>query len=384
MMMSSVKKVAILATAIGQRNRGIGQYEKAVLPHLVEELLRLGSAVTLIVSKDAPDMPFRAGVRVRRLPVQRDSTWLRLLAEQVVVPWVSRGADAFVSLESVFPFLPVAARSRIVVVHDVHVLRHRRDPSGYPEDYGRPYKLWANLATQRAVSAATKIVTVSQFTKDEIRDMFGTPAEKIIPIHNGLDQTRFRFSRGGTDPRSTFSLPSAYYLYIGPFSRKKNLRVIIEALALAKPGDAWHLPVVVAGDTRRSALYGSTLDLVRQRGLEKYFHFLGSVPDQEIPPLYANARAFIYPSYYEGFGLPPLEAMACGTPVIASNRSSLPEILGDAALYIDPDDPLTLIECLKKVQGSAIRRKMIALGLKRAGLFRWERTARRLAEAIES
>jgi glycosyltransferase involved in cell wall biosynthesis len=142
------------------------------------------------------------------------------------------------------------------------------------------------------------------------------------------------------------------------------------------------LPVVVVGDTRRSALYQETVSLIEEARLGHLFRFLGMVPDADMPALYASARALIYPSLYEGFGLPPLEAMACGTPVVASNAASLPEVVGKAALMVDPNDPESLLQALDVLCDETVRGKLRQEGQIQAQRFSWATTASEIADVI--
>lgn len=380
-----IRTVVLLATAIGPRNRGIGQYERQVLPPLISRLLDGGLQPTVILSADGDVEIKNSLVRILRLPVVRDKALPRLLAEQFQVSRAARRADLFVSLESVYPFLPVPARRRMVVVHDIHVIRHRQSPREFPEDYSRRYKLWASFATRRAMRSSHKIIAVSEFTRREILEVCSVAGERVVVVPNGLDHAKFRPPAGNGDAekiRAKYNLPPAFYLFVGPCSRKKNLRVIVDAYRLFSTRSRIKLPVAVAGDMRRSSLYSDLLNEVREPGLADRFLILGHVPDEDLPALYAAARAFIYPSLYEGFGLPVLEAMACGTPVVAATGSSLSEVAGGAALLIDPRDPRSLLGALERVNADDERNKLIERGLARAWKFSWERTADCLAEAF--
>jgi glycosyltransferase involved in cell wall biosynthesis len=379
-----IRNIVLLATAIGPSNRGIGQYERQVLPPLLTRLVERGVRPTVILSADGELEARDPRVRILRLPVVRDKTLARQFVEQIRIPWAARGADLFVSLESVYPFLPVPARKRMVVVHDIHVIRHRLNPGGYPEDYSPQYKLWAGLATRRALRTAHKIIAVSRFTRHEIQETLRVDAERITVVPNGLDHARFRPAAGGAAEiiRALHHLPEAFYLFVGPCSRKKNLRLIVDAYKLARGASVVDFPVAVAGDMRRSALYAELLGEVRKPELADRFVILGNVPDAELPSLYAASRAFIYPSLYEGFGLPVLEAMACGTPVVAADSSALPDVAGGAALLVDPRDPHSLIAALEKVSAADMRSRLVAQGLARAKEFSWERTADGLVEAF--
>lgn len=382
---SVAKRVLLLATAVGPRNRGIGQYERSVLAPLLSRLLDRGASPTVILSADG-DVAFGdARVRVVRLPARRDETFARLALEQFRIPLAARHADLFVSLESVYPFPPVPALRRMAVVHDIHVLRFRRDPGNFPEDYSRPYALWAPLATKRALRSSHKVIAVSEFTRREILDAVQVAPDRVVVVPNGLDHEKFRPPAGPGEServRAKYNLPASFYLFVGPCSRKKNLRLILDAYTMSSGPAANKLPVVVAGDTRRNALYAELLNGLQTPGLAGRFLLLGNVPDNDLPALYGAARAFLYPSLYEGFGLPVLEAMACGAPVVAAEGSSLPEVAGGAALLIDPRDPGSLLRALEKVNVESERDRLIGLGLARAREFSWERTADRLAGEI--
>jgi glycosyltransferase involved in cell wall biosynthesis len=142
------------------------------------------------------------------------------------------------------------------------------------------------------------------------------------------------------------------------------------------------LPVVVTCNLRRNTLFEDTLARIEQAGLASLFQFTGYVREEDLPLIYAAAQALLYPSRYEGFGLPPVEAMACGTPVVCSNRTSLPEVVGGAALLIDPEQPGSLTEALRKVNDEPTRRELAQQGLERARAFTWESTARQVAQHI--
>jgi glycosyltransferase involved in cell wall biosynthesis len=310
---------------------------------------------------------------------------LRWLAEQVYVPYFCFGTDVFLSLESVVPLVPVGAKKKMVVIHDIHVIRHLTHPERYPEDYSWQYKTWAAITTSNAVRSSEVIVAISKFTARELQDVFEIPSHLIITIPNGIDHSRFHPTResGAVEGvKMRYGLPPSFYLFVGPYSRKKNLRLVIEAYASRELDENIFLPVVVVGNTRRNKLYKDTLMLLERTNGTELFRFLGFVPDEDLPFFYKAARAFIYPSLYEGFGLPALEAMACGTPVIASNETSIPEVVADSAILFDPAHPKSLIDALREVNNEHTRKNLIEKGFRRAKSFSWERTAKLMVEAV--
>jgi glycosyltransferase involved in cell wall biosynthesis len=233
---------------------------------------------------------------------------------------------------------PVASRRNVVVIHDVAALRH-------PEWYSRPYVAWQRALLPAIARRARLVITVSEFSRREIRDVLGVDAQ-VIP--NGVDE---RFKPGE---------PKDYALVVGTKIARKNLKALA---ALAAHG----IEVVSAGSSRGY-----------MRAEATHIRELGYVPDDELPKLYAGARVLLMPSLYEGFGLPCLEAMASGTPVVAANRGALPETCGDAALVVEPEEFAEAAVAAATTEYHRLR----AAGLKRAARFTWERTARETDQAI--
>src|SRR3954469_19849821 len=258
------------------------------------------------------------------------------IAEQVRLP-LARGEIVY----SPANLAPVASARNVVVIHDTAALRH-------PEWYSRPYVAWQRAVLPRIAKRARLVITVSEFSKAEIAEMLGADA---LVIPNGVDE-RFR---PGPDKGD-------YALVVGTRIARKNLGAL-EGAAKALRGRGVEL---VSAGSSRSYMRSEQVS-IRQ---------LGYVPDDELPALYARARLLLMPSLYEGFGLPVLEAMASGTPVVAANRGALPETAGDAALVVEPGDfAEAALEALDD-------ERLIAAGLERAARFTWERTARETDQAI--
>lgn len=237
---------------------------------------------------------------------------------------------------------PVASRRNVVVIHDVAALRH-------PEWYSRPYVAWQRAVLPPIARRARLVITVSEFSRREIQEVLGVDAT-VIP--NGVDE---RFKPG---PEK-----KDYALVVGTKIARKNLAALSETAA------ALGMELVAAGSARRY-----------MRGEATDIRELGYVPDEELPALYAQARVLLMPSLYEGFGLPCLEAMASGTPVVAANRGALPETCGDAALVVEPED---FAEAAVKAVTTE-RERLTEAGLARAARFTWERTARETDQAISA
>jgi glycosyltransferase involved in cell wall biosynthesis len=295
------------------------------------------------------------------------------------------GADVFFSMDSRFPLSPVWAKKKLVVVHDIQILLHLAAPDQYPIDASRAELKYFSLGMSKALRTANTIITDAQFTANELVKFAGVGHARISVAPCGINHERFHPPEDKSrleEVRSRYNLPAAFYLFVGHPSKQKNLRLIVESYASGSLGVEFRLPVVVTCDLRRRTLFEDTLARIEQTGLSGLFQFAGYVRDDDLPLVYAAARALLYPSRYEGFGLPPLEAMASGTPVVCSNRTSLPEVVGDAAFVFDPDRPGSLIEALCKVNAESARNNMIEKGLKRAQDFSWRSTAEKIAHEI--
>jgi len=258
------------------------------------------------------------------------------LWEQVVLPLTK--AELIYSPANL---APVVSRRNVVVIHDVAALRH-------PEWYSKPYVAYHRAVLPTIAKRARLVITVSEFSRREIQEVLGVDAH-VIP--NGVDE---RFKPG---PKKD------YALVVGTKIARKNLAALSETAA------ALGMELVAAGSARRY-MKGETTS-IRE---------LGYVPDEELPALYAGARVLLMPSLYEGFGLPCLEAMASGTPVVAANRGALPETCGDAALVVEPEDFAQAAHAAVTTEAE----RLIQAGLERAARFTWERTARETDQAIEA
>ena len=375
-------RVLIIATGIAPRMGGVGHYERQLLPHLATSLTARGCHVTVLLSRDGRLSHLDAGMRVVRLPVSRNPGILRILAENIYIPALSFRTDVAVALDHRFPLVPVRGGRTLVVVHDVFPLQQRAGE--FPTDTNTLRRWHYSLAIRRAIKAADILVADSEFTASKIARFFEA-AERISVIPLGIDHERFHppSETGEIERlRSFYRLPPQFYLFVGSLSFHKNLRLIVETYSSGDLPRQYMLPVVLVGASRNEDPSNPTVQLIDCKGIREYFQFLGYIPDTDLPALYGAARALIHPAWHEGFGLPPLEAMACGTPVIASNRTAIPEVVGDAALLIEPGSSESLARALHSVNDEDMRRQLIARGLKRAAGYSWQRTAEMTAQVI--
>ncbi len=245
-----------------------------------------------------------------------------------------------------------------------------------PRLYPQYISPWARgifeMAIRLAIVTSRLVITVSQSAKEDLVRLLGVPPSKVWVTPLGVD-TQFCPANEEAifNLRQKYDLPGGYILYLGINKPHKNLVRLVEAFAKVKTGRK----LVLAG--KEDPRYREVHKVVKQLSLQDRVVFLGRVPEEDLPALYSAADLFVYPSLYEGFGLPVLEAMACGVPVVCSSTSSLPEIAGQAAVVVDPLDLSQLARALERVLGdSDLRASMRQEGLKQAARFSWERTAK--------
>ena len=297
------------------------------------------------------------------------------ITEQVHVPWVLRRErpDVFHAPHYV---LPVATPCRsIVTIHDcIHLMFPQYLPN-------RAAYLYARGAMWNAATRSDRILTTSEASKRDILHFFNVPPEKIEVTYNAIDE-RFLVQPAAEDVarvRERYQLDHGFVLYTGAIKPHKNLVRLIEAFAQLRQGEFEDLKLLIIGDeiSKLPALRRA----VHSHKLHKHVRFLGFLPDETLAILYRLAAVFVFPSLYEGFGLPPLEAMASGTPVVTSNVSSLPEVVGDAAVLVDPYSVDSIVEGIRRVlTDPQLAAEMRAKGVVRARRFSWEESVSRTHE----
>jgi glycosyltransferase involved in cell wall biosynthesis len=238
---------------------------------------------------------------------------------------------------------------------------------------------YARTSMAVATRRATRVMTVSESSKRDILRFFDAPANKIDVIYNAYDE-RFTVEPREEDVvrvRERYQLHDEFVLYAGNVKPHKNLARLIDAFDLVRKRGLDHLKLVIIGDD--ISKYTALRRAVHQHQLHKFVRFLGYLPEETLAVMYRLAGVFVFPSLYEGFGLPPLEAMASGTPVVTSNVSSLPEVAGDAAVLVDPYDAQAIAEGIYRVlTDETLRRDLRKKGVARAGMFSWETSVRRV------
>ena len=301
----------------------------------------------------------------------------RILWQQAALPHIlSRdGIDLLHAPGYVMPRIcPCPA---LVTVYDVIAIK-------FPELCKRTNALHYGLMLPRTLRRAARILAASERTRDDLVALLDADPERIEVVYPGVDEA----FQPVEDPerlaevRTRLGLPERFILFVGNIEPKKNLPTLIRAFALLKRHRRIPHRLVIAG--KKGWKCGDVFRAVRDEGLESEVIFPGYVPLENLPALYSMAELFAFPSLYEGFGLPPLEAMACGTPVVASNAGALPEVLGDAALQVDPLDVDALQKVIHKIlTNQFLRRHLSEAGRKRAARFTWAENARKTIAAYE-
>jgi glycosyltransferase involved in cell wall biosynthesis len=275
---------------------------------------------------------------------------------------------------------PVAPCPVVATIHDIS-FEH------LPETFKRRSRAQMRLTIRRTARDSAHIIAPSEFTRRDIIETYRIAPEKIttIPLAAASHFRPVTNEDELTQVQRRYGIESSYILAVGSIQPRKNLARLIEAYALLhQTTRAVRLPkLVVVG--KRAWLYAETLRAVEKSKVREQIIFTGYAPESDLPALYSGARCFVYPSYFEGFGLPPLEAMQCGAPVIVGNRTSLPEVVGDAGLQIDPFDVDALASALERlIEDESLRANLRERGLERARQFSWRETARRTLAVYES
>jgi glycosyltransferase involved in cell wall biosynthesis len=348
------------------RDFGIGTYIRNVLVELAR--LDHDTEYILLCKPEDVDVVPALGPNFRIVP---EKARLYSIAEQIRVP-LALARERVQLLHEPHYTLPPATRCRsVVTIHDcIHLMFPRDLPNRLAYAYARG-SIWS------AARQADRVMTVSEASKRDILHFVDVPPEKVSVIYNAIDE---RFLRPADEAamervRQRWQLNHPFVLYVGNIKPHKNVERLIDAFGRARAGGLEELRLVIVGED--ISKYPALRQAVHRHRLDKQVRFLGFQPYETLASIYRLARAFVFPSLYEGFGLPPLEAMACGTPVVTSNVSSLPEVAGGAALLVDPHDPDAIAEAMRRaVTDEALRATLIAKGSARVRDFSWSQSVR--------
>jgi glycosyltransferase involved in cell wall biosynthesis len=348
------------------RGAGINGYIHNLLLHLPAAAPDL--RFTAFLSEPRFVAPPGLTVQSVRWPTSRPT--VRILWEQLLLPQALRTQQTDLVHGLAYAVPAVAPCRAIVTVHDLSFFL-------YPETLPPLRRGYLRAATRSATRRAERVIAVSRQTGDDLVRLLHVPADKVDVIHNGVHEA---FCPAAPDEVATFrqekGLPQRFILFLGTLEPRKNVATLLEAFALWRGQDSGASDVQLVVGGAKGWYFQRIFARVEELGLTDAVSFPGFVPMEDLPWWYRAAECFVYPSLYEGFGLPIVEAMACGTPVITSSIGSPAEVAGDAAITVNPQDVAALSEAIGRVLGDPARRaEMRQAGLRRAAAFSWERAA---------
>ncbi|MEI7751703.1 MAG: glycosyltransferase family 1 protein [Candidatus Omnitrophota bacterium] len=246
---------------------------------------------------------------------------------------------------------------------------------------------YAGFMLKKAITSADQIIAVSHYTKKDLVEHFHAPEQKITVIHEGVDETFRELPPEELQPafekiRAKYKIPQDFFLYIGLIKPHKNVLMLVRLFRKLKEQGKVQASLVLIG--RKDKTYPSGYEELAALSSEKDIHYLPMIDPQELKIFYNQALALVHPSLYEGFGLTLLEAMSVGTPVLTTNSSSIPEVVGDAAVRVDATDEVAMMDALIRLdQNASLRESLRLKGLERVKIFSWKDTARKTAEVYE-
>ena len=367
-------RIGLEITAAVQQGGGIGRYVREMLSALSDidqsNQYRLFYASKNKSSHATLDLP--DNFRVRHLPV--NDIWLARIWQRIRLPLPVELITGFLDIYHSPDFTLPPTLSDIPTLLTVHDLSFLRDP----ESAAPGLRGYLEVAVKRSVQLATHVLADSQSTKNDLIELYTTPEDKITVLYAGVSSA-FRPILDSSQlmkVRKRYNLgDQPFVLSVGTLQPRKNHATLIKAFELTLMDSDYNL--VLAGGKGWS--YEEVYDLVRSRGLQHRVLFPGFVADEDLSALYSSADVMVFPSLYEGFGLPVLESMACGVPVLASNISCLPEVAGSAALFVDPRDVEAMSAAmLKLVSNMDLRENLRKKGFERVEQFSWQSSAANL------
>lgn len=309
--------------------------------------------------------PLTSGI-FQSIAQNTDTFWETVIAKETITP---QDIDIYHVPQNGIGLPPKKNFPTVVTVHDLI-------PYVLPETVGPGYLKIFQREMPRILQEADHIITVSEHSKNDLKKIMGVADEMITVIHEAPESTYKPIKREVAKARiqNKYGISGRFILYIGGFSPRKNLRGLINAYNKIYKEMKTPCKLVILGKPSRD--YPGLIKLVESLGLGEWVLFPGFIPMQDLPFFYNASDLFVYPSFYEGFGLPPIEALACGTPTIVSNVSSLPEVVGDAAIQVNPHDLVALAAAMHRVLTEPeMEQELRKKGLKWAENFSWTKTA---------
>lgn len=371
-------RIAIDYTAAVNQSAGIGRFVRG----LVRAVAALDDRNEYVLVHAAPnngcdvEAPTGPNITTRELRFRErvmSAIWHRLRIP-LPVDLVTGPVDIFHAPDYVLP--PVSSGVTMITVHDLAFLIH-------PECADQNLRLFLEKTVPRSAARANYIITDSENTRNDVICLLDADPERVFVVPGGVDPSFVPANEEAVHQvRCEYELKLPYVLAVGVIEPRKNFPRLIDAFSRFRVRTGLNYELVIAGGN--GWLSDETYREAERSPFANNVRFTGYVPDRHLAALYSGAEVFAYPSLYEGFGLPVLEAMACGTTVVCANTSSLPECAGDAALLFPPDDPDAMAATLEQACGdTALRTDLIRRGERRVAEFQWERAAERMIEIYE-
>ena len=323
------------------------------------------------------DLPWE-GERWRKrisspLPLLPGTLWLQTVGRRMVL---RDQLDVFWGTNNMLPLGLPLALAKVLTIHDLLWPLYSKIADPF-------HRCMHWLFVERSVRQADRIIAVSQSTAADLQRIWKVPASKIEVIRHGVGSAYKPYDPGAAElVANKYGVSKDFVLTVGTVGPHKNLITLVKAMKILRErGELSFQLLAVGAKSRKDTKLFKALE---SSGLtDEDIRFLGYVPDEDLPLLYSGSSLFVLPSLYEGFGLPLAEAMACGVPVIASNASSIPEVVGDAGLLVPPTQPEAFAEAIMRVRSDPdLRKAMIEKGLKQAASFRWNKAARQILECM--
>ena len=357
-------KIGVNGLILNDRNTGIGNYILELLRAMADNYPR--DKYVLFVRDDNPNIKYEnANIETVKIPVIGKGIGFRIYGEQIILPSLIKRMELDVLFSPAFIIPLFASAKHVVTVHDLAF-------RVYPEASSIKQRLAMKLLFDKSIRRADHVITVSEATRNDLKRFF-PKVKSVTTIHEGV-----RHGEASSELRpSLIKGGEKFALVVGTITPRKNVMGTIKAFESIM--DKTDLNLVFAGGFawKNREVY----EYMEKHGLNDRVKLVGYLDESELAWCYRNARMLLYCSFYEGFGFPPLEAMAFGTPVIASNVSSIPEVVGDAALLVDPYDTEAIgMAVLKLNIDEALRRALIYRGNERYKFFTWEKAAKETRE----
>lgn len=366
-------KIGLVTNMMDGRTAGIGRYTK----NLVENLLKIDKKNNyVLIHSNQCHYDFKGNYTEIRLPffttIPRKLIVGAFIFEKLCH---EQKLDILHDLGQISPFFFQTKTKKILTLFDL-------TPTLFPQNFSIYSKYYTKLFPL-VLKNSDKIITISKSSKKDLANIFTVPESKIEISYLGVENKFNNITNNQTlkQVRQRYNLPKDFILFVGTIEPRKNLANLISAYYLFRK--KYNLQLVIVG--KKGWKYDEVFHTIDKLGLHDEIRVVGYVKDDDLPSFYNLAKVFVYPSIYEGFGLPILEAMASGCPVIASNSSSMPEVIGDAGILINPEKlDKELPSSLKKIlKSTKMREKLIKKGMERAKQFTWQKTARETIKVYE-